>query len=769
MPSAFAQAVSQSRSVDVYQDGSNTSHAYIRLLYSLPAVVGEDGITYRPVDMGAGVAWANKNVGDADSTQVGPYFFWGGTNAITTSSNTAYYASVNDICERGQQMTVTAYPTNSATTTVAEWTNPDDGVIFSTDPTCTFDMVNDITCKVTFTTAYDTPCQLTTAVTPDESGEVCGEGVYEKGQTVRLFATAYPYYRFAYWADQTDNTNPQRYVTLTDDVTYTAVFLPDDKQALPVSINQNATADTTKILYDLPTSIVNNIFYTPVDMGYGTAWADRNIGAAAIDADGSYFWWGAAGAKTAFQVKNDASYFYSSVNTVGEENNLPVAADAAYRVLGSTWRMPTKEQFQTLVDKCMTDANTFVNPLYPTRQITLPEAGVYAPTTNANAPITTGHAGYWTSTLAHYNSTKYYSQAYCYFNGEVTYGDGIPTDSRYGYICFGMPVRAVYQPPFEVCTLTVNYLINDEVAHTNTYMCEPGQLLTLTAYPADGYSLAHWSDGNGEQIRTFTIEESMTLTATFAQSEVVLRDKQADEYYDQMAQTYYGDGSNSVSLTSITYDRTFQANQWTAFSLPFSYYTENTPLDGIVYEYTGATGNYMDGLYINFIITNHIQAGVPYLIHPDEMITSLVFTTSEDNPVLHFTDAISNEDGDALASYKDGLTVRFNATNRRYFLPGSSDPDWKNRIFLQNNRLYSHNQGNTMPAFRGFFTVDAADGVTPRIKIVTNSGETILMPLQELQGDSDTDGDKIRKFVENGILIIEIEGTRFNAQGQKVK
>ena len=92
-----AEVKSPVRSAEIRQDGTNTTDGFMRILYALDTVVGADGLKYLPVDMGAGVAWADRNVGATATTDPGLYFYWGGTAPITSISTGQYYASIADI------------------------------------------------------------------------------------------------------------------------------------------------------------------------------------------------------------------------------------------------------------------------------------------------------------------------------------------------------------------------------------------------------------------------------------------------------------------------------------------------------------------------------------------------------------------------------------------------------------------------------------------------------------------------------------------------
>ena len=484
------------------------------------------------------------------------------TCAITvnvTSTSTQYIY----ICEVGQRLTVSAIAT-TANNKVVQWTDPN-GVVVATQPTVEFIALSDATYTVTFDGAYTSKANITTAVSPAGAGTVTGAGAYENGTNAKVFATPNEYYRFSHWLDNSSNTDPDRVFRVDGDRTFTAVFVRDEMQAADAVISQKTgegVIDTVKILYDLPITTVSNIFYTPIDMGNGTAWADKNIGANTKNDVGSKFWYGATSAQTNYRLNN--SYCYTGVSA-GE--NLPTTQDAAYKVLGTSWRIPTKQQWESLVEKCSPASNTFTNPTESVKQIFLPSAGVIIPTaTNSNTAAVTGngtYAAYWSSTLAVKATTAYQSQPWCYLDGIVRY-DYIPTSSYKGYICYGMPVRAVYVPPFTPCTLTVSYT-KDNTTHTNTYLCQPGQPVRITAKPADGYVFKKWSDGSLEQVRTvFMDNTTLTLTAEFvAESEsniyVYFKTEDATETLQRVevasgeTPAYTGETPTKENTTGYTY------------------------------------------------------------------------------------------------------------------------------------------------------------------------------------------------------------------------
>ena len=95
------------------------------------------------------------------------------------------------------------------------------------------------------------------------------------------------------------------------------------------------------------------IKYEYVDLGLSVKWATCNVGATSPEQTGLYFAWGETTGYTAEQVKrgvrkfNSASYTASAIST-----DLTLEQDAAHVNLGGNWRMPTKDEFQELLNNC---------------------------------------------------------------------------------------------------------------------------------------------------------------------------------------------------------------------------------------------------------------------------------------------------------------------------------------------------------------------------------------------------------------------------------
>ena len=79
-----------------------------------------------------------------------------------------------------------------------------------------------------------------------------------------------------------------------------------------------------------------------VDLGLSVMWATCNIGADQPEDYGDYYAWGEAETKSEYTKENSATY--------GKDNF--TFHDAAAENWGGTWRMPTRNEFEELIDNC---------------------------------------------------------------------------------------------------------------------------------------------------------------------------------------------------------------------------------------------------------------------------------------------------------------------------------------------------------------------------------------------------------------------------------
>ena len=85
-----------------------------------------------------------------------------------------------------------------------------------------------------------------------------------------------------------------------------------------------------------------------VDLGLSVKWATCNVGATLPSDYGDYFAWGEISTKSSYTVNNSKTYNKHMGDIAGNSQY-----DAARANWGSTWRMPTKKEFQELKDQCI--------------------------------------------------------------------------------------------------------------------------------------------------------------------------------------------------------------------------------------------------------------------------------------------------------------------------------------------------------------------------------------------------------------------------------
>ncbi len=181
---------------------------------------------------------------------------------------------------------------------------------------------------------------------------------------------------------------------------------------------------------------VTNDVIEYIDLGLpsGTLWATCNVGASSPEQFGNYFAWGETTGynegKVNFLWTNyahcngswDTFTKYCWDSTRGQDGytdtltELELCDDAAYVNWGSNWRMPSRTQFEELINSTYTTVtsttqNGVTGKLITSKQngnsIFLPAAGYYGATTH----YSTSKCVYWTNTL---DTSDYTYRAYYY-------------------------------------------------------------------------------------------------------------------------------------------------------------------------------------------------------------------------------------------------------------------------------------------------------------------------------------------------------------------
>lgn len=121
--------------------------------------------------------------------------------------------------------------------------------------------------------------------------------------------------------------------------------------------NVSFVDEDSSIRYLLKNVLTHN-GYEYVDLGLpsGLKWATCNVGATSPEEYGMYFAWGETTGYTAEQVTSGVRAFskdvYNSGSAASISTDLTLEQDAAHVNLGGNWRMPTKDEYQELLDNC---------------------------------------------------------------------------------------------------------------------------------------------------------------------------------------------------------------------------------------------------------------------------------------------------------------------------------------------------------------------------------------------------------------------------------
>ena len=281
--------------------------------------------------------------------------------------------------------------------------------------------------------------------------------------------------------------------------------------------------------------------------------------------------------------------------------------------------------------------------------------------------------------------------------------------------------------------------------------------------------------------------QDLTYTATWTDAAVRTLD-----LYDDRDATYY---NNIKALNDQTYDVTYHRSvaytsdngnaRWYTLCLPFDVDQSQLDINGLtgkVYEYRYAEGSADENDHVTFHFRavkspNYMLAGQGYLVKatgdmgPDFTFTDVTLNTSAD-VVNGNVDNLKNSN-----AYKESGDIAIVGVLRN----GTLSNDGRKVMGLANNKIwYPHSSGNPMPAYRAYFYNPnaSASSVMPRVRIVVEGEDTTELEVVDGElydaGGYNADGDGrgpsgvAKKYIRNGVLIIERNGVRYDAQGKRL-
>ena len=137
--------------------------------------------------------------------------------------------------------------------------------------------------------------------------------------------------------------------------------------------------------------------YEYVDLGLSVKWATVNIGATLPADYGNYYAWGETETKDKYTEDNSVTYGDSSFGDISGN----ATYDAATANWGKKWRMPTRSEFEELLDDCTWTFTTQENS--DGEEIN----GYLVEGTNGNFIFLPDDCSYWSST-PYTSSSAYY-------------------------------------------------------------------------------------------------------------------------------------------------------------------------------------------------------------------------------------------------------------------------------------------------------------------------------------------------------------------------
>lgn len=250
-------------------------------------------------------------------------------------------------------------------------------------------------------------------------------------------------------------------------------------------------------------------------------------------------------------------------------------------------------------------------------------------------------------------------------------------------------------------------------------------------------------------------------SANWTQYEALLADRRlldtGDSEATEMAALMADGGEYDLTL----YSRTLAGGMWNTLCLPFDISAEDialSPLAGAqIAEFVYAYGDIDNGIDMKFAYTDHIEAGVPYIVVPTANITNPKFLAAQ----------ITS--GSATFVVGDN-GVKFCGSYSQHHLPGGD----KSYVFIgSGNTLTYPEAGDTsdMKGFRAWFELPGTPSAVAKRNSRISFYEDAATALESVQQQSSLNGEGAggSKSIVNGQLVITRGDRQYNAQGLLLK
>ena len=101
------------------------------------------------------------------------------------------------------------------------------------------------------------------------------------------------------------------------------------------------------VIQDFKHNTINGHEYVDLGLASGLKWATCNVGASLPEKCGDYYAWAEVETKSTYSGENCVTYGKNMSDISGN-----TTYDVARKKWGSSWRLPTRAEFQELLDKC---------------------------------------------------------------------------------------------------------------------------------------------------------------------------------------------------------------------------------------------------------------------------------------------------------------------------------------------------------------------------------------------------------------------------------
>lgn len=328
--------------------------SFVNMLYNSynDASIGGNVVNnagYEYVDLGLSVLWATYNVGATKPEEYGNYYAWGETETKSNYNWTSYKFRTSG--DSYSNVKLNKYVTSSTYGTVdnktkLELTDDVAHEVWGGDwriPTQAelAELLNSNNCTWTWTTQNGVKgYKVTSKITgyTDKSIFIPAAGYYNTSS--RYDAGTYVYL----WSSSLYSGNVAYYTYCNSSSRYA-----------------NGTGKYRNYGFSIRPVISKPVEYEYVDLGLSVKWATFNVGASKPEEYGNYYAWGETETKSTY---NWSTYKWcngssttltkynnsSSYGTVDNKTTLDASDDVAHVKWGGNWRMPTKAEYDELLN-----------------------------------------------------------------------------------------------------------------------------------------------------------------------------------------------------------------------------------------------------------------------------------------------------------------------------------------------------------------------------------------------------------------------------------